>query len=283
MSTQTEKGVALLKRQLSPIINIFRKETKIYYSDMIKDFYLINGDSFEELKNIKEKSVDMIFADPPYFLSGNGITCRSGKMVSVNKAEWDKKVNFREKHNFNKKWISLCKNILKDNGTIWISGTMHNIYSIGVALEEEGFKIINNITWQKTNPPPNLGCRTFTHSTETILWAKKDQNNSKHKFNYKIMKQMNNNKQMKDVWQTSVIKQSEKKHGNHPTQKPLEILNKIILASTDENDLILDPFNGSGTTGIIAYRLNRKYIGIDIDETYLDLTIKRKENDNFEA
>lgn len=244
-----------------------------YYSQ--NDFTLILGDSLEELKKIKSKSIDMIFADPPYFLSGDGITCSGGKIVSVKKGEWDKKIDIKEKHKFNKKWIRLCKRVLKDNGTIWISGTMHNIYSIGMALEEEGFKIINNITWKKLNPPPNISCRAFTHSTETILWAKKDIKNAKHKFNYETMKTMNGGKQMKDVWETSLTKPSEKKYGKHPTQKPIELLKRIIIASTDEGDLILDPFNGSGTTGIVANLLNRKYIGIEKEKDYLDLTIRR--------
>ena len=245
--------------------------TKKYYYNK-KDFKLILGDSLEELKKIKKNSIDMIFADPPYFLSGDGISCSGGKMVSVNKGEWDKKIGIEEKHKFNREWIRLCYNILKDEGTIWISGTLHNIYSIGMALEQEGFKIINNITWQKTNPPPNLACKTFTHSTETILWARKDLPKLKYKFNYDLMKSLNNNKQMKDVWTTSLTKPSEKKQGKHPTQKPLEILERIILASTNENDLILDPFNGSGTTGVVASTFNRKYIGIDIDEKYLSIT-----------
>lgn len=243
-----------------------------------ENFKLILGDSLEELKKIKSKSIDMIFADPPYFLSGDGITCSGGKMVSVKKGDWDNKINIKEKHKFNKKWIRLCKRILKDNGTIWISGTMHNIYSIGMALEEDGFKIINNITWKKLNPPPNISCRAFTHSTETILWAKKDLKTSKHKFNYETMKKMNGGKQMKDVWEASLTKPSEKKYGKHPTQKPIELLKKIILASTEEGNLILDPFNGSGTTGIVANSLNRKYIGIEKEKDYLDLTIKRFEN-----
>ena len=159
---------------------------------------------------------------------------------------------------------------------------MHNIYSIGMALEEEGFKIINNITWKKLNPPPNISCKAFTHSTETILWAKKDLKNVKYKFNYDIMKKLNGGKQMKDVWETSLTKLKEKKYGKHPTQKPIELLERIILASTDETDLILDPFNGSGTTGIVASKLNRKYIGIEKEKTYLDLTIKRKVNDTNE-
>jgi site-specific DNA-methyltransferase (adenine-specific) len=239
------------------------------------NFKLIFDDVFKAIKRFNDKSVDMIFADPPYFLSNDGITCSGGKMVSVNKGEWDRALSINEKHKFNRKWIKECYRILKDNGTIWISGTLHNIYSIGMALEEEGFKIINNITWQKTNPPPNLACKTFTHSTETILWARKDLKNIKYTFNYETMKKLNNNKQMKDVWTTSLTKPSEKKQGKHPTQKPLEILDKIIIASTNKNDLILDPFCGSSTTGISAIRLNRKYIGIDKEKAYLDLSIRR--------
>lgn len=248
-----------------------------YYFES-NDFKLINDDVFNAIKDINDKSIDMIFADPPYFLSNDGITCSGGKMVSVNKGEWDKSVSLQEKHKFNKKWIKECFRVLKDEGTIWISGTLHNIYSIGMALEEEGFKIINNITWQKTNPPPNLACKTFTHSTETILWAKKDIKKGKYTFNYDIMKELNNNKQMKDVWTTSLTKPSEKKCGKHPTQKPLEILDKIILASTNENDLILDPFCGSSTTGISAVNLKRKFIGIDSEQEYIDLSVKRYMN-----
>ena len=247
---------------------------KYYYEE--DNFKLLEGDSLLLLKKLEEESIDMIFADPPYFLSGDGITCSGGKIVSVNKGEWDNKISIKEKHDFNKKWIRECKRVLKPNGTIWISGTMHNIYSIGMALEEEGFKIINNITWKKLNPPPNISCRCFVHSTETILWAKKDDKNAKYKFNYSEMREMNDGKQMKDVWETSLTKPNEKKCGKHPTQKPMELLEKIILASTDEGDLILDPFNGSGTTGIVASKLNRKYIGIEKEKEYLDLTIKRK-------
>ena len=246
---------------------------KFYFRE--DSFKLINDDTFNALKNFEEKTFDMIFADPPYFLSNDGITCSGGKMISVNKGKWDKALSIKEKHEFNKHWIKECYRVLKDNGTIWISGTLHNIYSIGMALEEEGFKIINNITWQKTNPPPNLACKTFTHSTETILWAKKDLKKNKYTFNYDLMKELNYNKQMKDVLTTSLTKPSEKKQGKHPTQKPLEILNRIILASTKENDLILDPFCGSSTTGISAVKLNRRYIGIDNEKEYLDLSVRR--------
>ena len=258
---------------------LFCKNQKYFYEN--DHSQIILGDLFQVLKKIKPESIDMIFADPPYFLSNDGVTCSGGKMVSVNKGEWDKignfSVNVTEKHRFNRKWIRLCKKALKPDGSIWISGTLHNIYSIGMALEQEGFKIINNITWQKTNPPPNLACKCFTHSTETILWAQKADKKANHFFNYKLMKEHNGGKQMKDVWTGSLTKPSEKKYGRHPTQKPEYLLNRIIQASTHSGDIILDPFCGSGTTGVVANRLGRLFIGIDIEEEYLNITKLRLE------
>lgn len=236
---------------------------------------LILGVTFSVLKKIKPCSIDMIFADPPYFLSNGGITCQAGHQVLVDKGSWDKAPTFAEKHKFNRRWIHLCKNILTPNGTIWISGTLHNIYSVGVALEQEGFKIINNITWQKTNPPPNLACRCFTHSTETILWAQLDNPNAKHYFNYEFMKEINGGKQMKDVWTGTLTPQAEKKYGKHPTQKPLYILERIIEASTKKGALILDPFCGSSSTGVAAKKLGRKYIGIDSETIFIELSKRR--------
>ncbi|HHT82567.1 MAG TPA: site-specific DNA-methyltransferase [Acholeplasmataceae bacterium] len=252
-----------------PKKNLFFKENS---------FQLLLGDSFSLLKKIPEKSIDMIFADPPYFLSNGGISVQSGKMVSVNKATWDMGMKTEDKLKYNRRWIKECKRVLKDDGTIWISGTMHNIYYVGVALELEGFSIINNVTWQKTNPPPNISTRAFTHSTETILWARKQltpKKKGKHLFNYQDMKEINGGKQMKDVWQFSLTPKREKQAGKFPTQKPLALLERIILSSTKEGDLILDPFNGSGTTGIAAYNLNRRYIGIDLEKEYLELTKTR--------
>ncbi|MFW6016010.1 MAG: DNA-methyltransferase [bacterium] len=259
---------------MKDIIEGNNKDDIYFKSD---DFYLLKGNSIELLGSIKSKSIDMIFADPPYFLSNDGITCKSGKMVSVNKGEWDKADGFEEIHNFNLNWIKECKRVLTDDGTIWISGTYHNIYSLGMALLKYKYKILNNVVWFKTNPPPNLGCRCFTHSNETIIWAKKSKD-SKHYFNYKLMKEMNNNKQMKDVWRIGQVSIDEKKFGKHPTQKPLELLKRIIQSSTKEDMTILDPFNGSGTTGIAATELYRNYIGIDLEKKYLDLTIKRYKN-----
>lgn len=238
---------------------------------------LIQGDSFQILEQLPKQSFDMIFADPPYFLSNNGITCHSGTMVSVNKGVWDSGKSIQQKYQFNKNWIHLCKALLKPEGTIWISGTFHNIYSIGMALEEEGFHIINNITWQKTNPPPNLACKCFTHSTETILWAclPNVKGEKKYYFDYQEMKQQNGNKQMKDVWSGSLTKPSEKRDGKHPTQKPLYLLERIIQASTKVGDMILDPFSGSSTTGVAAKRLRRRFLGIEKEKKYIELSRKR--------
>ncbi|MFP4931861.1 DNA-methyltransferase [Staphylococcus coagulans] len=243
---------------------------------------ILQGDMSQVLDDLEEEKVDMIFADPPYFLSSGGITCSGGKMVTVDKGTWDKTLTYAEKHEYNKAWLLKCKRIMKQNATIWISGTLHNIYSIGMALEETGFKILNNITWQKTNPPPNLGCRNFTHSTETIIWAKKDSKKSKHYFDYQLMKMYNNNKQMKDVWTGPLTPKSEKKFGKHPTQKPLYLLERIIEASTQKGDLILDPFLGSGTTAVAAKKLQRKFIGIELEEDFINIAKKRVENTNEE-
>ncbi len=266
----------------------------LYYQN--EEFTLIKGDSFRVLKKLPPKSIDMIFADPPYFLSSGGISCSGGKQVSVNKGDWDKSLEIKERLAYHRKWIRECREVLKDNGTIWVSATLHSVYAIGVALEMEGFSIINNIIWQKTNPSPNLACRCFTHSTETVIWARKQLTPKKkgnHTFNYELMKEENDGKQMKDVWVfnepepefyvSSVTSQSEKKEGKHPTQKPLGLLRRIIEASTNEGDLILDPFNGSGTTGIAANELGRKYIGIEQEEEYLALTVRRKERFDYES
>ncbi|MDE8125351.1 site-specific DNA-methyltransferase [Erysipelothrix rhusiopathiae] len=251
------------------------REFKVFDQE---DFILIEDNCFNILEKIEKHSIDMVFADPPYFLSGGGVTCSNGKMVSVNKAVWDEEISASDKLNFNRKWIGLCRDILKENGTIWISGTLHNIYSIGMALELEGFDIINNVTWEKPNPPPNLGCRAFTHSTETLLWARKKFDNNKkgkHTFNYLLMKEINDNKQMKDVWSFVSATKKEKTEGKHPTQKPLLLLERVILSSTNEGDVVLDPFSGSGTTGIACIRHKRNYIGIEMNPEYNEIAIKR--------
>ena len=219
---------------------------------------------------------DMVFADPPYFLSNDGFSIQSGKVVSVNKGKWDRSHGFEYVNNFNRKWISLVRGKMKENATIWISGTMHNIFSIGQVLTELNFKILNVITWQKTNPPPNLSCRYFTHSTEQIIWARKNEKVS-HYYNYALMKKLNYNKQMKDVWTLPAIARWEKSCGKHPTQKPLSVLTRAILASTEKNAWILDPFTGSSTAGIAANLLNRRFLGIDNEKDFLEISKKRRE------
>ena len=260
------------------------KEYEYYKS---KNVTLYLGNCIEILKNIKKDSIDMIFADPPYALSNNGITCQNGKMVSVNKGIWDKSNGTKDDFKFHNDWIKACKRVLKPNGTIWITGTYHSIYSCGFALQKNGFKILNDITWYKPNAAPNLSCKYFTASHETILWAIKD-SKEKHTFNYQIMKNgswhekdiiKNNGKQMRSVWSISTPSKLEKLFGKHPTQKPLQLLKRIILSSTNENDLILDPFTGSSTTGVIAKKYNRKFLGIDLSREYLNISIKRIEND----
>lgn len=251
---------------------------KPYYRSENKDFILAQGNCLELLPNINFK-FDMIFADPPYFLSNGGISVQSGKQVSVNKGDWDKSQGFEKDNDFNKQWLSLCRDKLTDNGTIWVSGTFHNIFSVAQSMTELGYKILNCITWQKNNPPPNLSCRFFTHSTEFILWAKKS-NESKHYFNYELMKAINGGTQMRDVWTLPAIAKWEKSYGKHPTQKPLPLLARIILASTKENDWILDPFSGSGTTGIAATILGRRFLGLEQEFEFLDMSKARREELN---
>jgi site-specific DNA-methyltransferase (adenine-specific) len=241
-------------------------------------FLLLQGDSFRLLNKLEPKSIDMVFADPPYFLSNGGVSCQAGKQVSVDKGLWDKGMSPQSKLRWNRIWLRKIRRVLKDDGTIWISGTFHNIYSVGVALELEGYSIINNITWEKPNPAPNLACRCFTNSTETILWARKQltpKKKGKHFFNYSLMKETNGGKQMKDVWILPLPSKKEKEFGHHPTQKPIGLLDRIILSSTHEGDLILDPFSGSGTTGISAISLNRRYIGIEKEVDFLEISKMR--------
>lgn len=239
-------------------------------------FKLLLGDCLTELKKIEPKSINMIFADPPYKLSNNGITCSSGKISSVNKGEWDKSLGFLEDNKFNKKWLKLCDSVLKDNGTMFISGTYHIIHSIAFELLKMGYYIINEITWVKPNAPPNMGCRCFTASQETILWVKKKKI-VKHIFNYTKMKELNDGKQMRSVWSISTASKKEKLFGKHPTQKPIKLLTYCILASTNEGDIILDPFMGSGTTGVAAIANNRKFIGIEKEEKFISISNKRIE------
>jgi site-specific DNA-methyltransferase (adenine-specific) len=245
-----------------------------FYKSPSRDFTLLNGDSFELLTQFNFK-FDMIFADPPYFLSNDGISIQSGKIVSVNKGDWDKGGTPQQINEFNLNWLSLCRDKLKENGTVWISGTYHNIFSVANALTELGYKILNVVTWAKTNPPPNISCRYFTYSTEFIIWARKSKK-VPHYFNYELMKQLNDNRQMTDVWRLPAIAPWEKSCGKHPTQKPLALLTRIILASTDKGAWVLDPFAGSSTTGIAANLIGRRYLGIEQDIAFAEMGKNRK-------
>lgn len=246
-----------------------------YYKSSNNDFTIIQGDCVETLSKF-EFGFDMVFADPPYFLSGGGISCQSGKVVCVDKGDWDKPSSPEEMDRFNLRWLSACRDHMKDNATIWISGTHHNIFSVQQQLLKLGFKILNVITWAKTNPPPNISCRYFTYSTEFIIWARKSPK-TPHYFNYELMKELNANKQMTDVWQLPAIAKWEKSCGKHPTQKPLGLLARIIQASTQPAAWILDPFSGSGTTGIAANLLGRRYLGLEKEDEFLSMSKARRE------
>lgn len=237
-------------------------------------FNLIHGDSFEILPKFNNE-FDLIFADPPYFLSNDGLSIQSGKIVSVNKGTWDKGKNINEIDDFNLKWLDLAKSALKDSGSIMVSGTYHNIFSIGNALQKLGYKILNIITWQKTNPPPNFSCRYLTHSTEQIIWARKSEKH-KHIFHYELMKFLNGDKQMKDVWEFPAIAPWEKTCGKHPTQKPLALLVRLILMASDSKNVICDPFAGSATTGIAANLLGRNFVGIEKEQEFIKIALARK-------
>ncbi len=266
---QAESGplLAPLRRKLakliSPVFHDPKHHIKIY-----------QGDCLEILPLLPEACVDLVFADPPYFLSNDGITCHAGKMVSVNKGAWDRSRGPDANHEFNRAWLAACQRVLKPNGTMWVSGTAHVIHSVGFAMQQLGMKLLNDITWVKPNPPPNLSCRYFTHATETIVWAAKNRK-SRHAFNYKLMKQLAGGKQMKSVWTVPAPDRNEKRFGKHPTQKPVALLERILLASSDEGDLVLDPFMGSGTTAVAALRLRRAALGVEVDTVFVGIALAR--------
>lgn len=251
----------------------------------MKNFRLYCDDCLKVLENIPKNTFDMIFADPPYMLSNGGITCKNGKIASVNKGKWDESLGIEANFDFHKQWLTACKRVLKDNGTLWVSGTYHSIYSCGFAMQLLGYHILNDISWFKPNASPNMSCRYFTASHETIIWARKHQK-VPHTFNYNIMKNgdfspdfiKKPHTQMRSVWAIGTPKASEKTFGKHPTQKPLALLERIVLASTNEGDLILDPFMGSGTTGVAALKYNRKFIGIEKEIEFIEIAEKRLEN-----
>ena len=247
-------------------------------------FKLYQASCLDVLVKLPENSVDMIFADPPYNLSNGGFTVHAGRMVSVNKGDWDKSRGFKDDYDFHYKWMEACRRVLKPHGTLWVSGPYHSIYQCGHALQALGYHILNDIAWFKPNASPNLSCRYFTASHETLIWARKERK-AKHTFNYDLMKnghwaEDNLKKpglQMRSVWSMGTPRPIEKKFGKHPTQKPEDLLKRVVLASTNKGDLVIDPFTGSSTTGIAAYLHGRKFIGIDTEPKFLDLSIKRFE------
>lgn len=253
---------------------------KPYFKD--RNFVLYNTDALILLGQLAENSIDMVFADPPYNLSNGGFTVHAGKMVSVDKGNWDKSSGFQDDYDFHHQWLEAVRRVLKPGGTLWVSGTYHSIYQCGHAIQSLGYHILNDVAWFKPAASPNLSCRFFTASHETLIWARKDKK-AKHTFNYDLMKNgewgedfiKKPNKQMRSVWALGTPKPNEKTFGKHPTQKPMSLLERIVLAATNKGDVILDPFTGSSTTGLAASKHGRKFIGIDLEKKYLDLSIKR--------
>ncbi|MEW6432450.1 MAG: site-specific DNA-methyltransferase [Myxococcota bacterium] len=263
-----------------------------------KDYVLYQGDSLALLESFDEHTFDLIFADPPYFLSNGGFTCQSGKRAPVKKGDWDASKGVEDDHAFTSAWLKACQRVLKPSGTIWVSGTQHVIFSVGFAMQQLGYKLLNTVSWYKPNASPNLACRYFTHSTEILIWASPGgKGKLKHTFNYAAMKQENGGKQMRDVWALprpgdeelapdergriwtmTTPKPGEKTHGKHPTQKPIALLDRIVEACTEDDAVVLDPFCGSGTTGVAAVSKGRRFVGIDMNSEYLALTKKRIES-----
>lgn len=235
---------------------------------------LYHGDCLDILGRLPPESVDVVFADPPYFLSGGGSTCKGGQRVSVNKGSWDAPSTVAGMHAFNRAWLMAARRVLKPNGSLWACGTSHNIYSVGYAMQELGFKMLNEVVWEKPNPPPNLSCRYFTHATETLLWVARDRK-SKHHFAYADMRAENGGKQMKTVWRFAPPPAAEVTHGRYPTQKPTSLVFRALRASCPPGGTVLDCFMGSGTSGVVARALGCRYIGIDQSTAAVELAQAR--------
>lgn len=247
-------------------------------------FTLLNEDAISALSKVESSSIDFVFSDPPYFLSNDGFTVKSGRAVSVNKGDWDKSDGFEVDLDFHERWISECLRVLKPNGTIAISGTYHSIFQCGYVLQRRGCRIINDLVWFKPNGAPALAGRNFTASHETVIWASKSKS-AKHTFNYNESKSWNSpqdkllnpGKQMRSVWSIPTTPKREKLLGAHPTQKPLELMMRLVALCTNAGDTVLDPFCGSGTTGVASIALGRNFVGIDLDKNYIELAKKRIE------
>ncbi len=238
---------------------------------------LFRGDQITLMESLPDASFDCIWTDPPYLLSNDGTTCIAGKRANVNKGGWDRSHGVDADHEFNLRWLEQCHRLLTPAGTIWVSGTHHVYLSVGMALKQLGFRLLNDIVWEKPNPPPNLGCRCFTHATELLLWATKAPKGGRHRytFNYAEMKRRNGDRQMKNVWRFTAPGASEKAHGKHPTQKPLALIERCLSASTKPGDRVLDPFAGSASTGVAAIELGRRFTGCEIEAKYARIGAKR--------
>jgi site-specific DNA-methyltransferase (adenine-specific) len=255
-------------------------------------WHVVAGDALELLRKVPARSVDLVFADPPYHLSNGGTTCRAGKRASVDKGEWDRSRGLEEDHAFHQAWLRECQRVLKTSGTLWVSGTQHVIFSIGYALQELRFRLLNTVSWQKPNAPPHLSGRYLAHSTEILLWASPVQVKPlPHFFAYAAMKHLNGGKQMRDVWRFAdpapaaggdqvlwsvpTPGPKEKLYGRHPTQKPVALLERVVLASTVPGAVVLDPFCGSATTGVAALAHGRTFVGIEEAPEYVALAARR--------
>jgi site-specific DNA-methyltransferase (adenine-specific) len=253
------------------------RAAKLLWQSLDKASALYRGDQLAVMKELPDESFECIWTDPPYMLSNDGTTCVGGRRKTVNKGHWDRSQGIEADHAFNLEWLEQCRRLLTPAGTIWVSGTHHIYLSVGMALQQLNFRLLNDIVWEKPNPPPNLGCRCFTHATEMLLWATKAEKGSRHRytFNYQAMKRMNSDRQMKNVWQFTAPGAEEKRHGKHPTQKPIALIERCLSASTDIGDRVFDPFAGSASTGVAALNLGRRFIGCEIDQKFANLATKR--------
>jgi site-specific DNA-methyltransferase (adenine-specific) len=232
------------------------------------------ADCVELMRLMPAACVNVLFTDPPYRLSGGGVTVKSGRVTSVDKGEWNRSMGFQKDHEWNARWLREARRVLKPDGTLWVSGTHHVVFSLGFALQSLYFRIINQIAWVKPDPPPNAMHTAFTHAHETLLRASKGKG-ARHTFNYDLINSPDPTVQVSSIWRIPTVPRREKLQGYHPTQKPLRLIRRALLASTKEGDLVFDPFCGSGTTAVAAKELNRTFVGTELEEEFAGLATRR--------